>query len=194
MRHNTSKTQPNASTKEARAEKIELYFALFATKLYFFLISFRNSWCSLTCKDLASLQNARGIVESKSDRNRKIQSPKGKRPFKMPDVLRKIKWPTENKTQDCNSGTKVAHIHPPSCFINDHYRLWKITICHQAKVTQKVRKKVSNIKMYFNQFFILLERTSTFIIFLFRVIYRSSSPDVFTKNGVLLLLRSIATE
>ena len=48
--------------------------------------------------------------------------------------------------------------------------------------------------MYFKQFFTFLERTSTFIISLFRVIYRSKSPDVFIKKGFLLQLRSIITE
>ena len=40
---NTSTTRPNTSTKEAFAAKIGLYFALFVTELYIFLISFRNS-------------------------------------------------------------------------------------------------------------------------------------------------------
>ena len=35
--------------------------------------------------------------------------------------------------------------------------------------------------MYFKQFITLLERTSTFIIFLFRAINRGISPDVFIK-------------
>ena len=48
--------------------------------------------------------------------------------------------------------------------------------------------------MYIKQFFNFLERTSTFIISLFRVIYRSSSSDVFTKKGFLLQVRSIFTE
>ena len=98
----------------------------------------------------------------------------------MLDVLHKVKRPTKNKT--CNSGTKDAHIHPLPCFINNHYGFWKITFGYQAKVTQKVRKSVYNIKTYFKQFFNFLERTSTFIIALFRAIYRSSYPDVFTKK------------
>ena len=48
--------------------------------------------------------------------------------------------------------------------------------------------------MYIKQFFNFLERTSTFIISLFRVIYRSSSSDVFNKKGILLQVRSIFTE
>ena len=48
--------------------------------------------------------------------------------------------------------------------------------------------------MYFKQLFTFLERTSTFIISLLSVIYRSSSPDVFIKKGVLLHLGSIITE
>ena len=43
IRHNTSTTRPNRSAKEALAAKIGLYFALFVTELYIFLISFRNS-------------------------------------------------------------------------------------------------------------------------------------------------------
>ena len=42
-RHNTSTTRPNTSTKKALAAKIGLYFALFVTELYIFLISFGNS-------------------------------------------------------------------------------------------------------------------------------------------------------
>ena len=48
--------------------------------------------------------------------------------------------------------------------------------------------------MYFKHFFTFLETISTFIISLFRAIYRSSSPDVFTKKGVLLQVRSIFTK
>ena len=40
---NTSIIRPNRSTKEALAAKIGLYFALFATELLIFLISFRIS-------------------------------------------------------------------------------------------------------------------------------------------------------
>ena len=135
-------------------------------------------------KDGTPFQNARRVVQSKSERNRKSRILKGMRPSKMLDVLHKVKRPTKNKT--CNSGTKDAHIHPLPCFINNHYGFWKITFGYQAKVTQKVRKSVYNIKTYFKQFFNFLERTSTFIIALFRAIYRSSYPDVFTKKGVLL--------
>ena len=135
-------------------------------------------------KDRTPFQNARRVVQSKSERNRKSRILKGMRPSKMLDVLHKVKRPTKNKT--CNSGTKDAHIHPLPCFINNHYGFWKITFGYQAKVTQKVRKSVYNIKTYFKQFFNFLERTSTFIIALFRAIYRSSYPDVFTKKGVLL--------
>ena len=48
--------------------------------------------------------------------------------------------------------------------------------------------------MYVKQFFTFLERSSTFIIALFRVIYRSSSSDVFSKKGVLLQVRSVFIE
>ena len=43
IQHNTSTTWPNSSTTEVLAAKIGLYFALFVTELYIFLISFRNS-------------------------------------------------------------------------------------------------------------------------------------------------------
>ena len=43
MRRNTSTASPNTNTKESLAAKIGLYIALFVTKLYIFLISFRNS-------------------------------------------------------------------------------------------------------------------------------------------------------
>ena len=120
----------------------------------------------LNTKSLTLFQNARGIVESESKRNRKIRIPKGIRPSEMLHALYKVKRPTENKT--CNSGTKDAHIHPLSCFINNHYDFWKLTFGHHAKVTQKVWKSVYNIKRYFKQFFTFLERTSTFIISQFR--------------------------
>ena len=74
-------------------------------------------------------------------------------------------------------------MHPLSCFINNHYGFWKLTFGHQVKVTQKVRKSVYNIKRCFKQFFTFLERTSTFIIALFRAIYGSSYPDVFIKKA-----------
>ena len=80
----------------------------------------------------------------------------------MLDVLHKVKRPTKNET--CNSGTKDANIHPLSCFIINHYRFWKLTFGHQAKVIQKVTKSVYNIKRYFRQFFTVLEGTSTFKI------------------------------
>ena len=43
MRQTTSVTRPNTSTKEALAAKIGLFFALFVTELYIFLISYKNS-------------------------------------------------------------------------------------------------------------------------------------------------------
>ena len=87
-------------------------------------------------------------------------------------------------------------IYPPSLsyFINSQCGFWKPTFGHQAKVTYKVRKSVYNIEMYFKQFFTCLERTSTFITSIFRTIYRSSSPEVFSKKGVLLQICSIFTE
>ena len=83
-------------------------------------------------------------------------------------------------------------------FLTEHF--WWLLLnhygffSHQTKVTQKLRKSFTNIKMYFKQFFTFLERNSTFIISLFRAIYRGSSSDAFTKNGVLLQVRSIFTE
>ena len=73
----------------------------------------------------------------------------------MLDILHKVKRLTENKTYNCNSDTKDAHIHPLSCFLNNHYGFWKLTFGHLAKVMQKVRKSVYNIKRYFKQFFTL---------------------------------------
>ena len=148
----------------------------------------------MNTKGLTPFRNVRVIVESKSERNRKICIPKGMRPSKIPDVLHKVKRPTENKTYDCNSGTKDEHIHPLSCFINNHDSFWKLNFGHQAKVTQKVRKSAYNIKRYLKQFFTFLEKTSAFIISLLRAIYRSSYPDIFTKKGILLQVRSIITE
>ena len=141
-------------------------------------------------KGLTSFQNAREIVESEAERNRKIRIPKRISSSEVLDVLHKVKRPTENKTEDCNSGTKEAHILLLSCFINNHYGFFG----HQAKVTQKVRKSVNNIKIYFKQFFTFLKRTFAFIISLFRATYRSSSPDVFTKKVVLIQVSSIFTE
>ena len=48
--------------------------------------------------------------------------------------------------------------------------------------------------MYLNQYFTYLERTSIFIASIFRTIYRSSSPEVFSKNGVCMQICSIFTE
>ena len=74
------------------------------------------------------------------------------------------------------------------------YQQPQLIFGYQAKVTYKVRKSVYNIEMYFKQFFTCLERTSTFITSIFRTIYRSSSPEVFSKKGVLLQICSIFTE
>ena len=54
-RRNTSTTQLNTNTEEARAAKIGIYIALFVTELYFFLISFRNSYYSPTCNSFSTL-------------------------------------------------------------------------------------------------------------------------------------------
>ena len=52
------------------------------------------------------------------------------------------------------------------------------------------------MEFYFKGFFNYLEKTSTFItyIYIFRTIYRSGSPLVFSKNGVLLQICTIFTE
>ena len=71
---------------------------------------------------------------------------------------------------------------PLSCFINNDDGLWKLTFGHQAKVTYQVIKSVYNIEMYLKQFFTCLERTSRFITSIFTTIYRSSSPEVFSKK------------
>ena len=55
IRHNTSTTRPNRSSKEALAGKIGLYLALFVTELYIFLISFRSSSYSPTCNIFSTL-------------------------------------------------------------------------------------------------------------------------------------------
>ena len=97
----------------------------------------------------------------------------------IPEIKLKVKFRYQRRTLDSFS-----------CFSNNHYGFFD----HQAKGTQKVRKSVNDIKMYFKQFFTFLERTFTFRISLFRATYRSSSPDAFTKKGVLLQVRSIFTE
>ena len=68
-------------------------------------------------------------------------------------------------------------------FYQQPLRLLKTNLWPSVKVTQKVRKSVYNIKRCFKQFFTFLERTSTFIIALFRAIYGSSYPDVFIKKA-----------
>ena len=50
------------------------------------------------------------------------------------------------------------------------------------------------MEIYFKGFFNYLEKTSTFITSIFRTIYRSGSPEVFSKNGVLLQICSTFTE
>ena len=66
-----------------------------------------------------------------------------------------------------------------SCFFNNDCGFWKLTFGHQAKVAYKVRKSVYSIE----KFFTCLERSSIFITFRFRTIYRSSFPEVFSKNA-----------
>ena len=96
--------------------------------------------------------------------------------------------------KDCSSGTKDIYIPPLSCFINKHYDVWKLAFDHQAKIHKKLKykvKRVYNIELYSKQSFTCLERTCTFITSTFRIIYRSSSPEVFSKKGVPLQICSI---
>ena len=79
-------------------------------------------------------------------------------------------------------------------FFNNHIVIWKLIFGHQVKLTYKVRKSVFITEMYFKKFFTCLERTSTFITSIFRTIYRSSFPEVFSIKGVLLQISSIFTE
>ena len=61
---NTSTTSPNTSTKESLAAKIGLHIALFVTKLYIFLISFRNSLYSPPCNSASTLWTSRAYNTS----------------------------------------------------------------------------------------------------------------------------------
>ena len=90
-------------------------------------------------------------------------------------------------------GTKDVYIPTLSRFINNHCSFWKLTFDHQAKVTSEVRKSVYNIEMDFKQFFTWLETTSVFITYILRTTCRSSSPELFSKKGVLLQICSIFT-
>ena len=125
----------------------------------------------MNAKGFASFRITRGIFESESERNRKIRIPKGIRPSKMFDILHKVSRPTEI------TGLRLqfryqGHTYRPS-FVLYRQPLWflKATFGHQAKVTQKVRKSASNIKMYFEQFFIFLQKISTFITFLLKKVF-----------------------
>ena len=140
----------------------------------------------MNTKDLASFQNAKGTVESKSERNRKIRIPKGIRPSEMLDIWYKVKQRTEKKNLRLQFRYQRRIYTPSFVFYQQPLWLLKVTFGHQTKVSQKVRK----MKMYFKLFFIFLERTSTFIISLFRALYRSSSSDAFTKKDILLQVRS----
>ena len=75
--HNTSKTRLNISPKEGRTAKIGLYFALFVTKLYIFLISFGNSWCSHTCNIISTIWIPRALRPSKMREELPNPNPKG---------------------------------------------------------------------------------------------------------------------
>ena len=71
-------------------------------------------------------------------------------------------------------------------FYQQPLQLLKTSLWPPSENTYKFWQSVYNIKTYFKQFFTCLERTSTFITSMFRTIYRSSSPDVFSKKDVQL--------
>ena len=88
---NTSKTRLNTSTKEAWATKIGLYFALFVTKLYIFLISLRNSQCSPTRNNVSTIWIPSALSLSKMLEELSNLNPKGiaKSKFRKEYVLPK---------------------------------------------------------------------------------------------------------
>ena len=149
IRYNTSTTRPNTSTKEARAAKIGLYIALFVTELYFFLISFRNSYYSPTCNIVSTLWISKAY-------NTSFRNVKRPRTY---DALRKVKRVLDIKLKTTIRVPKTYLYPPLSRFINNHYGFWKLIFCHQAKVSYKVRKGGYNLQMYFKQFFIHIFRT-----------------------------------
>ena len=144
--------------------------------------SIENCTSKNTRKGITPFRNARGIVESETERNRKIRIPKGIRPSKMLDVLHKVKayrkWnlKLQFRYQRRMYTPSFVFYQQPLRLLKTH--LWPSSESH----VKKIRKSVYNIKRYFKQFFTSLERTFTFIISLFRAIYRSSYADVFTKK------------
>ena len=130
------------------------------------------------------LQNARAIVESKSERNRKIQIRKGVRPFEMLDVLDKI-----------NQNLRLQFRYQRCTYTAYTFCVLSATTAASLAIKWESRKKLEKVLK-------ILKCTSVFYFLrpnlhlynLFRAIYRSSSPDAFTKKGVLLQVRRIFTE
>ena len=88
-----------------------------------------------------------------------------------------------------------TYIYPLFCVLSTTTLVSKNwPLATKRKGTYKGRKSVYNIEMYFKQFFTSLKRTSTFITIIFRALYRSSSPEVFSEKGVLPQICSIFTE
>ena len=81
------------------------------------------------------------------------------------------------------------------CFINNYYSFWKLTFGHQAKIMYKVRNSILlNWNVFQTVFYMLIEKTSTFVTSIFRTTYRSSSLEVLSKKGVLLHVCCVFTE
>ena len=94
---------------------------------------------------------------------------------------------------------KIA-IQVPKTHIYTLFRVLSTTTPASLAIKRKLRKTLEKVLIIlkcispsymYKIFFTSLERTSIFIISLFRAISRSSSPDAFTKKGVLLQLRSM---
>ena len=137
IRYSTSTTQLNTSTKEAGAAKIGLYIALFVTELYFFLISFRNSYYSPTCNIVSTLW----ISKAYNTSLRNVKQPR------IYNVLRKVKRLPDIKLKIAIQIPKTYTYHPLSRFINNHCGFWKLIFGHQEKVWYKVRKGGYNLEM-----------------------------------------------
>ena len=132
------------STREVRVAKIGLYFALFVTEIYIFLISSKNSQYSPRCNIVSTLWIPMAY-------NTSFQNAKVPRTYY---VLRKVKRYTGYKTWDCNSGTKDLYIFSLSCLINNHYGFWKLSFGHRAKSRIKFEK---SLKCISNSLYLLRE-------------------------------------
>ena len=148
-RHNTSTTQLNTNTEEARAAKIGIYIALFVTELYFFLISFRNSYYSPTCNSFSTLW----ISKAYNTSFRNVKQPR------KYNVLRKVKCLADIKLKIAIQVPKTYIYLPLSRFINNHRDFWRLIFSHQGKVSCKVRKGGYYLQMYFKQIFTYIFRT-----------------------------------